>query len=94
MDENIGENKMNTLIKASLIRATWTFFEVAVVTIGTNATFLTDVNWLMVLSASALGFIVAFLKCIATGLPEVEWKNHQYMDIEPPEDAEVNEDDD
>lgn len=85
---------MNTLIKASLIRATWTFFEVAVVTIGTNATFLTDVNWLMVLSASALGFIVAFLKCMATGLPEVKWEHEQYMNIEPPEDAEVNEDDD
>lgn len=85
---------MKTLIKASLIRATWTFFEVAVVTIGTNATFLTDVNWLMVLSASVLGFIVAFLKCMATGLPEVEWEHQKYMDIEPPEDAEVNEDDD
>lgn len=85
---------MNTLIKASLIRATWTFFEVAVVTIGTNATFLTDVNWLMVLSASALGFIVAFLKCMATGLPEVKWEHEQYMNIEPPEDAEVMEDDD
>lgn len=85
---------MNKLIKASLIRATWTFFEVAVVTIGTNATFLTDVNWLMVLSASVLGFIVAFLKCMATGLPEVKWEHEQYMNIEPPEDAEVSEDDD
>ena len=80
---------MNTLIKASLIRALWTFCEVAVVTIGTNATFLSDVNWLMVLSASVLGFIVAFLKCIATGLPEVEYAKHIYMNAEEPEDAEV-----
>ena len=81
---------MNTLIKASLIRATWTFFEVAVVTIGTNATFLTDVNWLMVLSASALGFIVAFLKCMATGLPEVDYEQHLYMSADEPDDAEVD----
>lgn len=80
---------MNTLIKASLIRATWTFFEVAVVTIGTNATFLTDVNWLMVLSASALGFIVAFLKCMATGLPEVEYEKNLYMSADEPTDSEV-----
>lgn len=85
---------MKTLIKASLIRATWTFFEVAVVTIGTNATFLTDVNWLMVLSASALGFIVAFLKCIATGLPEVQQQEHLYMYYDEPADSEVGEDDD
>ena len=84
---------MNTLIKASLIRATWTFFEVAVVTIGTNATFLTDVNWLMVLSASALGFIVAFLKCMATGLPEVEYENHLYQYYDEPADSEVVDDD-
>jgi len=83
---------MNTLIKASLIRALWTFCEVAVVTIGTNATFLSDVNWMMVLSASVLGFIVAFLKCIATGLPEVEYAKHIYMNAEEPDDAEVKDD--
>jgi len=83
---------MNTLIKASLIRALWTFCEVAVVTIGTNATFLSDVNWMMVLSASVLGFIVAFLKCIATGLPEVEYAKHIYMNAEEPDDAEVQDD--
>lgn len=83
---------MNKLIKASLIRATWTFFEVAVVTIGTNATFLTDVNWLMVLSASALGFIVAFLKCMATGLPEVKLEQNLYQYYDEPEDSEVIDD--
>lgn len=83
---------MKTLIKASLIRATWTFFEVAVVMIGTNATFLSDVNWLMVLSASVLGFIVAFLKCMATGLPEVDYEKHLYMSADEPEDSEVNDD--
>lgn len=84
---------MNTLLKASAIRALWTFCEVAAVTIGTNATFLSDVNWLMVLSASVLGFIVTFLKCLATGLPEVEYRHHQYMSVDEPEDSEVIDDD-
>lgn len=84
---------MNNLIKASLIRALWTACEVAVVTIGTNATFLSDVNWLMVLSACCLGFIVTFLKCLATGLPEVKYAEHIYMSAEEPDDAEVVEDD-
>jgi len=83
---------MSNFIKCTLIRALWTFCEVAVVTIGTNATFLSDVNWLMVLSASVLGFIVAFLKCIATGLPEAEYAENIYMNREEPEDAEVNDD--
>lgn len=82
---------MNTLIKASLIRALWTFCEVAVVTIGTSAKFLSDVNWLMVLSASVLGFIVAFLKCLGTGLPEVKYAEHIYMSAEEPDDAEIEE---
>ena len=83
---------MNTLLKASAIRALWTFCEVAAVTIGTNATFLSDVNWLMVLSASVLGFIVAFLKCLATGLPEVELENSLYQYYDEPEDSEVIDD--
>ena len=83
---------MNTLLKASFVRALWTFCEVAAVTIGTNATFLSDVNWLMVLSASVLGFIVAFLKCIATGLPEVDYYKHLYMSVDEPQDAEVHDD--
>ena len=82
---------MSTLIKASLIRALWTFCEVAVVTIGTNATFLSDVNWLMVLSASVLGFIVAFLKCIATGLPEVDYARYLHNELEGEEDPDDDE---
>ena len=66
----------------------------AVVTIGTNATFLSDVNWLMVLSASVLGFIVAFLKCIATGLPEVDYARYLHNELEgeeEPDDDEIEE---
>lgn len=83
---------MEHLIKASLIRSLWTACEVAVVTIGTNATFLSDVNWLMVLSACCLGFIVTFIKCLATGLPEVDYKMGIYMNVEEPDDAEETDD--
>ena len=59
------------LIKASFIRALWTLFETAVAIIGT-ASLLSEVNWTVVLSGSVLAALLAFLKCMATGLPEVE----------------------
>ena len=80
---------MNELLKASLIRALWTVSEIAVVMIGTNATFLSDVNWLMVLSACCLGFIVTFLKCLATGLPEADYEEYLHMDVDEPDDADA-----
>lgn len=84
---------MNTFIKASLIRAIRTICQTAVAVIGT-AFVLADVNWWAVVSASLLAGILSILTSIATGLPEVEWEHEQYMNIEPPEDAEVSEDDD
>lgn len=84
---------MNTFIKASLIRAIRTVCQTAVAVIGT-AFVLADVNWWAVVSASLLAGILSILTSVATGLPEVEWEHEQYMNIEPPEDAEVSEDDD
>lgn len=84
---------MYNFIKAALIRAIKTICQTAVAVIGT-AFVLSDVNWWVVVSASLLAGILSVLTSIATGLPEVEWKHQQYMDIEPPEDAEVSEDDD
>lgn len=83
---------MNTFIKASLIRCVKTICQTAIATIGTSFV-LADVNWSVVVSASILAGILSILTSVATGLPEVEWKHQQYMDIEPPEDAEVSEDD-
>lgn len=74
-------------------RALRTVCQTAVATIGTSVV-LTDCNWGVVVSASILAGILSVLTSIATGLPEVEWEHQKYMDIEPPEDAEVNEDDD
>ena len=84
---------MNTFIKSALIRAIRTICQTAVAVIGT-AFVLSDVNWWVVVSASLLAGILSVLTSIATGLPEVEWGHQKYMDIEPPEDAEVSEDDD
>lgn len=59
--------------KAALIRAIRTFAESALAYIGTGALVLGDVNWIGVLSAGALGFVLAILIALK-GLPEVDEK--------------------
>lgn len=56
--------------KAALIRAVRTIAQTAVATIGTSAV-LSEVDWIMVGSASVLAGILSVLTSIATGLPEV-----------------------
>ena len=57
-------------LRAALIRAIRTFAECMLTYIGTAA-LLSDVNWLAALSAGAMGFVVAILLALVTGLPEV-----------------------
>jgi len=57
-------------IKAALIRAIRTVAQTAVATIGT-AMVISEVDWVMVASASALAGILSLLTSVATGLPEV-----------------------
>lgn len=79
---------MKIFWKASLIRCLRTICQTAVSVIGT-AFVLSDVNWLVVVSASVLAGILSILTSIATGLPEVEYEQHIYMSREEPADSEV-----
>lgn len=76
--------------KATSIRALRTICQTAIAMIGTSAV-MSDVNWTMVLSASALSGILSVLTSIATGLPEVDYAEHIHMSKEEPEDSWVDE---
>lgn len=56
--------------RAAAIRALRTVCQSALATMGTTA-LITEVNWVQVLSASALAGVLSLLTSIATGLPEV-----------------------
>ena len=61
---------MKKWIKAAGVRAIKTIAQTAVATIGTGAV-LSDVNWVMVVSASVLAGVLSLLTSVA-GLPEVK----------------------
>lgn len=62
--------KTKKWLKAAGIRAVKTVAQTAVATIGTTAV-MSEVNWMMVASASALAGILSLLTSVA-GLPEVK----------------------
>ena len=64
------KENFNLWLKCALIRALKTVCQTAIATIGTSA-FMSEVNWIMVLSASILSGILSLLTSVA-GLPEVE----------------------
>lgn len=78
--------------KYALLRALRTVCQTAVATIGT-AFVITDVNWLVVISASVLAGILSMLTSIATGLPEDEHEKHLYQYRDEPTDSEVEDED-
>jgi hypothetical protein len=61
-----------TWIKAAGIRALKTVAQTAIATIGTSAV-ISEVNWIMVVSASALAGLLSLLTSVA-GLPELKSK--------------------
>jgi hypothetical protein len=56
---------------AAGIRAVKTMAQTAVALIGTNAAGVTDVDWLGVLSGTALSGVLSVLTSVYTGLPEI-----------------------
>ena len=60
--------------KAALIRAFRTVCQTALALIGT-ATFMQELNWVSILSASCLSGIVSVLTSVVTGLPEAPKAN-------------------
>lgn len=62
--------KMKTWLKAAGVRAVKTVAQTAVATIGT-ASVLGGVDWVMVVSASALAGVLSLLTSVA-GLPEIK----------------------
>lgn len=62
--------KTKQWLKAAGVRALKTVAQTFVASVGTAAV-LSDVNWLTVLSASALSGILSIATSIAFGLPEV-----------------------
>ena len=59
-----------TWFKAAGIRALKTFAQTAIATVGTSA-IISEVNWVVVASASLLAAILSLLTSVA-GLPEVK----------------------
>lgn len=62
--------KIKKWLKAAGVRAVKTVAQTAVATIGTGAV-ISEVNWVMVASASLLAGILSLLTSVA-GLPELE----------------------
>lgn len=66
----MNKEKFLKWAKAAAIRAVKTLAQTAIATIGTTA-MLAEVDWKMVLSASALAAVLSILTSVA-GLPEVK----------------------
>lgn len=63
--------KIKEFVVKALIRAIYTFAEVALSMLTVGQAFV-EVNWLHILSVSGVAAIYSILKSIVVGLPEVD----------------------
>lgn len=70
MNTKLTKENAKTWLYYAGIRAVKTVAQTALSLIGTSVV-IADVDWMMILSASALSGVVSILTSIATGLPEV-----------------------
>ena len=77
------------LLKKSLIRAVWTIAQTALGMITVGAA-LHEIDWMHMLSVSAVAGIASFLKSIVIGIPEVtEADGTLTIDTTDPDDPDV-----
>ena len=65
---------MKQFLKCAAVRAVKTMAQTAVALLGTGAVGILEVDWVAVLSASALAGVTSILTSIATGLPKCKKK--------------------
>lgn len=93
---------MNKFLKALCIRALRSFFQALASTIPVGVvitpimiqTINTEFVYVVLawIATALLHSLASVITSIATGLPEAEYAQQRWMDVEPPEDSEVNED--
>lgn len=64
------KEKTKKWLKAAGVRALKTAAQAALAVVGTSTVFIHGINWLLVLSASALAAVLSLITSLA-GLPEV-----------------------
>lgn len=64
------KEKTKEWLKAAGVRALKTAAQAALAVVGTSTVFIHEINWLLVLSASALAAVLSLITSLA-GLPEV-----------------------
>lgn len=93
---------MNNFIKYALIRAIRSFFQSLASNLPAGLVITPvmlqtlDINILYIIAAyiatAMLHGIASLITSIATGLPEADYDEYLHMDVEEPDDAEVDED--
>lgn len=82
--------KCKEWIKAAVVRAIRTMAQTAVSLLGTGAVGILDVDWVAVISASALAGLISILTSL-TGLPECEPANTEEQGLADLEEMMISE---